>query len=182
MRPPGRVAVVTGSSRSTGAAIARCLGEHGASVVVNYVTDEQSADEVVQSIRANGKGGAIAVKANTATVEGGQLLLDEALKTFGRIDILVLNAGIMGSSTLNELNEAFFDNHFETNVKVPLFMAKAAANVLPSCESIIVRIPAQRSHHSCSAGGRIIFFSSSLTAASSKSAPLSALSLLTQPL
>lgn len=141
--------MITGSSRSTGAAIARCLGEHGANVVVNYVTDEKSADEVVQSIRSQGKGGAIAVKANTATVEGGELLLEEAMKTFGKIDILVLNAGIMGSKTLDDLDEAFFDNHFETNVKVPLFMAKAASQVMPS------------------PGGRIVFFSSSLTAASS---------------
>lgn len=144
----GKVAVVTGSSRSTGAAVARCLGEHGASVAVNYVTDSQSADEVVQAIRSYGKGGAIAVKANTATIEGGQLLLDEAMRTFGRIDILVLNAGVMGSKTLAEIDEGFFDACFETNVKVPLFMAKAAAQLLPT------------------PGGRIIFFSSSLTAAS----------------
>jgi 3-oxoacyl-[acyl-carrier protein] reductase len=128
----GKVAVVTGSSRSTGAAVARCLGEHGASVVVNFVTDSQSAEEVVQAIRSNGKGGAIAVKANTATVEGGQLLLDEAMRTFGRIDILVLNAGVMGSKTLAEMDEGFFDVCFETNVKVPLFMAKAAARLLPA--------------------------------------------------
>ncbi|KAJ2915907.1 hypothetical protein MD484_g4532, partial [Candolleomyces efflorescens] len=144
----GKVAVVTGSSRGTGAAVARCFGEHGASVVVNYVTDSQAADEVVQTIRSQGKGGAIAVKANTATIEGGQLLLDEAVKTFGRIDILVLNSGVMGSKTLEELDEPFFDMHFETNVKVPLFMAKAAAEVMPA------------------PGGRIVFFSSSLTAAS----------------
>lgn len=144
----GKVAVVTGSSRSTGAAVARSLGEHGASVVVNYVTDDASASAVVQSIRAFGKGGAIAVKANTATIEGGELLLEEAMKTFGRIDILVLNAGVMGSRTLEEVDEGFWDVCFETNVKVPVFMCKKAAEILPS------------------PGGRIIFFSSSLTAAS----------------
>ncbi|TFK22727.1 NAD(P)-binding protein [Coprinopsis marcescibilis] len=144
----GKVAVVTGSGRSTGAAIAKCLGEHGASVVVNYVTDAHSADEVVQAILAQGKGGAIAVKANTATMEGGQLLLDEAIKKFGHIDILVLNSGIMGSRTLAEIDENFFDQHFDTNVKVPLFMAKLAAPLLPS------------------PGGRIVFFSSTLTTTS----------------
>lgn len=151
--------------------MARCLGEHGATVVVNYVTDEKSADEVVQAIRAQGKGGAIAVKANTATLEGGQLLLDEAMKTFGRIDILVLNAGIMGSKTLDDLDEAFFDNHFDTNVKVPLFMAKAASEVLPSCTIALLisqSLTFAQAHTLLlsTAGGRIIFFSSSLTAAS----------------
>ncbi|KAF9525863.1 hypothetical protein CPB83DRAFT_896616 [Crepidotus variabilis] len=147
----GQVAVVTGSSRSTGAAIARCLGEHGANVVVNFVTDSLAADEVVQSIRSQGKGGAIAVKADASTVEGGRYLLDEALKTFGKVDILVLNSGIMGSKTLGDVDEAFFDTQFAINVKAPLFLAKAVAPLLPS--------------H----GGRIIFFSSTLTTSSAVS-------------
>ncbi|KAF8182336.1 hypothetical protein BJ912DRAFT_1061807 [Pholiota molesta] len=130
---PTAVAVVTGSSRSIGAAIARSLGEQGANVVVNYVQDSAAADEVVQAIRSQGKGGAIAIRADTSTLQGGQTLLAEAVKTFGKVDILVLNAGIMGSRTLAE---------------APLFLAKAAASILPS------------------PGGRIIFFSSSLTAAS----------------
>lgn len=125
---------MTGSGRSTGAAIAQGLGEQGANVVVNYVHDARSADETVQAIRSHGKGGAIAVQANTATIEGGQLLIDEAMKTFGRIDILVLNAGIMGSKTLDELDESAFDYHFDTNVKVPLFMVKSVARLLPSRE------------------------------------------------
>ncbi|TFK33618.1 hypothetical protein BDQ12DRAFT_690949 [Crucibulum laeve] len=144
----GKVAVVTGSSRSIGAAIAKTLGEHGAHVVVNYVNDSQAADDVVQSIRAQGKGGAIAVKANVGTLEGGQYLLDEAVKAFGRLDILVLNAGVMGSKTISEIDETFYDSHFDTNVKAPLFMAKAAAALIPS------------------PGGRIIFMSSSFTSAS----------------
>lgn len=112
--------------------MAKCLGEHGANVVVNYINDEKAAGDVVQSIRAQGKGGAIAVKADASTVEGGRLLLSEAVKTFGKVDILVLNAGIAGSRTLAELDEAFYDSHFNTNVKAPLFMAKAAVPLLPS--------------------------------------------------
>jgi 3-oxoacyl-[acyl-carrier protein] reductase len=104
-------------------------------VVVNYVTDAVAAEEVVQSIRSQGKGGSIAVCADTSTLQGGQHLLDEAVKTFGKIDILVLNAGIMGSKTLAEVDETFFDTHFDINVKAPLFMAKAAAAILPSRES-----------------------------------------------
>ncbi|KAJ3511433.1 hypothetical protein NLJ89_g4101 [Agrocybe chaxingu] len=144
----GKVAVVTGSARSTGAAVAKYLGEQGANVVVNYVNDASLADGVVQAIRSQGKGGAIAVKADTATLEGGQHLLDETMKTFGKIDILVLNAGTWGAKTLAETDEAFFDAQFNTNVKAPLFLAKAAAPLLQS------------------PGGRIIFFSSSLTASS----------------
>ena len=130
------MAVITGSSRSIGASIARHMGEHGANVVVNYVNDAAAADEVVQAIRAHGKGGAIAVRADTSTLEGGKLLLDEAVKTFGKIDILVLNAGVMGSKTLHEVDEAFFDSHFSINVKAPLFMVKAAVPLLPSRKEI----------------------------------------------
>ncbi|KAF8157828.1 hypothetical protein B0H34DRAFT_706289 [Crassisporium funariophilum] len=144
----GKTAVVTGSSRSIGAAVALCLGEHGANVVVNYIHDVKAADEIVQSIRSQGKGGAIAVQADASTLEGGKHLLEEAVKTFGKVDILVLNASIMGSKTLGEIDETFYDSHFDTNVKAPLFMAQAAAPLLPS------------------PGGRIIFFSSSMTAAS----------------
>lgn len=112
--------------------MAKCLGEHGANVVVNYINNEKAADEVVHSIRSQGKGGAIAVKADASTTEGGRLLLQEAVKTFGKVDILVLNAGIAGSRTLAEIDEAFFDAHFTANVKAPLFMAKTTVPLLPS--------------------------------------------------
>ncbi|KAJ7872492.1 hypothetical protein B0H14DRAFT_2721855 [Mycena olivaceomarginata] len=142
----GKIAVITGSSRSIGAAIAKHFGEQGAKVVVNYVNDTQAADGVVSSIKAAG-GSAVAVKADASTIAGGQHLLDEAVKAFGGIDIIVLNAGIMGSKLLADVDEAFFDAHFSTNVKGPLFLAKAAAPLLPA------------------PGGRIIFFSTSLTVA-----------------
>ena len=132
----GMVAVVTGSSRSTGAAIAICLGEHGANVVVNYVNDTNAAEEVVRVIRSQGKGGAIAVKADASTIEGGKLILDEAMKTFGRVDILVLNTGIMEARSLENLDETTFNAQFQINVKAPLFLVKAAAPLLPSRELI----------------------------------------------
>ena len=75
-------------------------------MVVNYMNDAKAADEVVQAM-SQGKGGAIAVKANAATMEGSQFLLDEAIRTFGHLDILVLNAGIMGSRPLAEIDESF---------------------------------------------------------------------------
>ncbi|KAJ6471724.1 hypothetical protein C8R47DRAFT_1297003 [Mycena vitilis] len=145
----GKIAVITGSSRSIGAAIAKHMGAQGAKVVVNYVSNAKAADEVVSAITA-AKGSAVAVKADTSTIAGGQHLLDEAVKAFGGVDILVLNAGIMGNKVLADVDEAFYDAHFATNVKGPLFLAKAAAPLLPPHAT----------------GGRVIFFSSSLTGAS----------------
>lgn len=156
----GKVALVTGSSKSTGAAIARSLAAQGASVVVNYSSDNKAAEEVAQQINGtsatssaprsifpsdstdpgtgNGhndqhisvKQQAITVKADSSTIAGGKYLLQETLRVFGRLDILVLNAGLMGGKTLGEIDEEFFDAHFAVNVKAPLFLVKAAAEVM----------------------------------------------------
>ncbi|KAF9494818.1 NAD-P-binding protein [Pleurotus eryngii] len=141
----GKVAIVTGSSRSIGAAVAKQLGLNGCNVVVNYVNDSAAADTVVSEIKAQNTGGnAIAVKADASTLDGGKSLIDAAVRTYGKLDILILSAGLMGSKPLADTDEAFFDAHILANVKAPLFTAKAAAAIMP-------------------AGGRIIFFSSSLT-------------------
>ncbi|TFK52655.1 NAD(P)-binding protein [Heliocybe sulcata] len=143
----GRVAVVTGSSRSIGASIAKRLAKDGASVVVNYVSNSAAAEEVISEINSKGPGKAIGVKADVSSISGAQALLDETVKQFGKLDILVLNAGVMASKVLAETDEKNFDDHININVKGPLFLTKAAAPLL-------------------TAGGRIIFFSTTLTKAS----------------
>ncbi|KAF8915568.1 hypothetical protein CPB85DRAFT_1432875 [Mucidula mucida] len=143
----GKVAIVTGSSRSIGAAIVRSMAEQGAKVVVNYVNNAQPADELVAQIKAQGKGDAVAIKADASTIAGGKSLIADTIRVFGKIDILVLNAGIMGSKPIADVDEAFFDDHVNCNIKGPLFMAKAVIEHLPT------------------PGGRLIFFSSCLTAA-----------------
>jgi len=124
-RLQGKVALVTGSSRSIGAAIAKRLAQDGASVVINYASNEAAAEEVADEINCFRSGAAVTVKANVSTVESCKHLLDETLKAFGRIDILALNAGIMGSKTLQDVDEKFFDDHFTTNVKGPFFLVQA---------------------------------------------------------
>jgi len=126
----GKVAVVTGSSRSIGAAAAKSLGAAGAKVVVNYATNASAAEGVVNDIKSVGQGDAIAVKADVFTVEGGKSLVDAAVAKWGRLDILVLTAGIMGSKPMVDVDEEFFDRHMHANVKAPLFTAKYAAQHL----------------------------------------------------
>ncbi|KAF8810825.1 NAD(P)-binding protein [Phlegmacium glaucopus] len=142
----GKVAIVTGSSRSIGAEIAKDLAKNGANVVVNYAANATAADEVVSFINAQGVGRAVACKADVSSIAGSNSLLTATLKEFGRIDILVLNAGIMGSKLIADVDEQFYDSHFAINVKGPLFLVKAAAPLLPD-------------------GGRIVFLSTSLTVA-----------------
>jgi len=143
----GKVAIVTGSSRSIGAAIAQRLAEDGANVIINYLYNSQAADEVINAINARGKGKAAGVQADASSSVGANQLLEETVKIFGKLDILVLNAGIMGSKVLADVDERFFDEHISRNVKGPLFLTKAAAPLLPD-------------------GGRVIFVSTSLTKAS----------------
>jgi 3-oxoacyl-[acyl-carrier protein] reductase len=129
-----KAVVVTGSSRSIGAAVVKRLARDGASVVINYASNEAAAKEVADEINATRSGAAVIVKADVSTVESCKYLLDETLKAFGRIDILVLNAGIMGMKTLRDIDEKFFDDHFLINVKGPFFLVQAAEKHLKEGE------------------------------------------------
>ena len=127
----GKVAIITGSSRSIGAEIAISLAKEGANVIINYVSNAAAADEVIATIKANGAGRAFGVKADVSSIAGAQALLNATLQEFGRIDIVVLNAGIMGTKTITDMDEHFFDSHFNINVKGPLFFVKLVAPLLP---------------------------------------------------
>jgi NAD(P)-dependent dehydrogenase (short-subunit alcohol dehydrogenase family) len=89
----GKVAVVTGASKGIGAAIAKRLSTAGAAVMVNYSYSKEDADRVVADIKAKG-GRAIAVKGDVARAEDVRQLFDETKKAFGRLDVLVNNAGV----------------------------------------------------------------------------------------
>jgi len=140
----GRVALVTGSSRGIGAAIVQRLAADGALVIVNYLKNSEAANSVVNAINSRREGAAIAVQADASTIAGGEKLLEECLRAFGRIDILVLNAGNAVQSTISDVEESFFYSTFNLHVKGPLFLTKSAAVHLPE-------------------GGRIIFISSYIT-------------------
>ncbi|CDO69675.1 hypothetical protein BN946_scf184851.g63 [Trametes cinnabarina] len=143
----GKVAIVTGSSRSIGAAIAKRLASLGANVVINYISSASAAQAVADEINNQGVGKAIIIKADVGSLQENRHLVEETLRQFGRIDILVLNAGVMENNVLQDVTEENFDKHFNTNVKGPLFLVQTVSPHLSS-------------------GGRVIFFSTSLTRAS----------------
>jgi 3-oxoacyl-[acyl-carrier protein] reductase len=121
----GRVAVVTGSSRGIGRAIAVKLASLGAKVVVNYNSSEEAAQEVVQEIASAG-GDAMAIKADVKDAEQAKALISAAQDSFGSVDILVNNVGITRDTLLMRMKEDDWDIVMETNLKGTFNCTKVA--------------------------------------------------------
>ncbi|WP_338700529.1 SDR family oxidoreductase [Streptomyces sp. Q6] len=121
----GKVAVVTGSGRGLGLAYAHALAAHGASVVVNDI-DEAVADAAVKSI-ADAGGTAVAEVVPVGTAEAADRLVARAVTEFGRLDILVTNAGILRDKVLWKMTDDDFDAVITTHLKGTFTCARAAA-------------------------------------------------------
>jgi NAD(P)-dependent dehydrogenase (short-subunit alcohol dehydrogenase family) len=115
MQLRGKVAVVTGSSRGIGKAIAERFARDGAKVVVNYVRSRKAGEAVVAGI-VKAKGEAIAVKADVARKAEAQRLVKAAIKAFGRLDILVSNAGIIIDRPFVDSTDEDWAAAIETNL------------------------------------------------------------------
>jgi 3-oxoacyl-[acyl-carrier protein] reductase len=135
----GKVAVVTGASKGIGAAIAKQLATEGAKVVVNYSSSKKDADKVVDEIAKDG-GKAIAVQANLSKQADIERLFADTKKAFGRLDVLVNNAGIYEFSPLENVTEEHFHKHFNLNVLGLLLASQAAAKLFDSAGGSIINI------------------------------------------
>lgn len=131
-----KVALVTGASKGIGAGIARRLAADGAKVVVNYASSKEGADKIVAEIAAAG-GKAVAVGADIRSKVEVDALIKAAIDHFGRLDIVVNNAGIYQFAKIEESTEALYRKQFDLNVLGPLLVAGAAAPHLGAGASII---------------------------------------------
>lgn len=131
-----RVAIVTGASKGIGAGIARQLAADGARVVVNYAASKGAADQVVAAIQAAG-GDAMAVAADVTQRGDVERLVHTAIAAYGRLDIVVNNAGVYQFARIEETSEALYRKQFDLNVLGTLLVAAAAAPHLGKGASII---------------------------------------------
>lgn len=122
-----KVALVTGASRGIGRGIAERLGSLGATVVVNYAREQSKAEAVVQAIAAAG-GRAVAVQADMSRVADIHRLFETTVEKFGRLDIVVANAGIAKNApSILDFTEADFDLLYGVNTKGAFFTLQQAA-------------------------------------------------------
>lgn len=139
-----KCAIVTGASRGIGSVVAKRLARDGFAIIVNYAGNLSQAQEVVAAIEAAG-GQAVAVQADVANAADVEQLFKQTLDTYGRIDVVVNNAGIMPLSAIAKGDVATFDKVIATNLRGTfLVLAQAAQHI--------------------SDGGRVIAFSSSVLA------------------
>ena len=125
MKLKEKTAIVTGSSRGVGRAIAEAYGKNGANVVVNYTSNQKAADKVVENIQNMGSG-AIAVKADVAQKADVERLVKAAMDQFGRLDILVNNAGFTRPAMMLKMEEEEWDQVVDIHLKGAFLCSQAA--------------------------------------------------------
>ncbi len=123
----GKIAVVTGSSRGIGRAIAAKLAEEGCKVVINYNEDKKGAEETQKIV---GKNNSIVVQADVSKSEDCKKLVESAIREFDGISILVNNAGVVLTKTLQETSEKDWDESMNINLKGAFLLSKYASHYM----------------------------------------------------
>ena len=134
-----KVAVVTGASKGIGAAVAKRLAIEGATVVVNYASSPEGAAQVVSEIERTG-GHALAVGGNVGDETATARLFETTRAAFGRVDVLINNAGVYAPAPLDALTTSEFHRHFNINVLGLLQATKAALSLFPETGASVVNL------------------------------------------
>ncbi|CRK11425.1 Trihydroxynaphthalene reductase PfmaI like protein [Verticillium longisporum] len=121
----GKVALVTGAGRGIGREMAMELGRRGAKVIVNYANSSESAEEVVQAIKKSGSD-AVAIKANVSVVDEIVSLFEQGVKTWGKLDIVCSNSGVVSFGHVKDVTPEEFDRVFNINTRGQFFVAREA--------------------------------------------------------
>ena len=155
-----KVMIVTGGSRGIGASICRSAAEQGAKVLVNYVSNSESAASVVKNIERNG-GDAIAVQADVTDMSSVQEMINQALESWSKIDILVNNAAIWKESHIDMMSDAIADETMSINFNgtlnciravIPTMIKQQSGSIINVSSTAAQRGEAFHSHYAASKG------------------------------
>ncbi len=135
----GKVALVTGAAKRIGRAIALSLAEHGAHVAITYLSSQQEAEQTIRDL-AEQDVEALAVRCDLRDPEGIDEALAEVISQFGRLDLVVNNAGMFESVALEDISVEQWDRIFATNTRAPFLVARAALPHLRAVQGRIVNI------------------------------------------
>lgn len=161
----GRVGVVTGGSRGVGRAVALRLAEAGANVVLSYAQRQAAAEQVARSCAEFGVE-AVAVRADVTKLDEAQALASAAVERFGRLDLLVANAGIWEGAPVEEMTEELWSRVIDANLKgtwaacraaVPVMKKQKRGNIVVISSTAGQRGEAGYSNYAASKGGQISF-------------------------
>lgn len=159
----GKTAIVTGASRGIGRATALRLAESGANVAVNYLNHKTDAEEVARLCEEKGVS-AFAVQADVSSLRDAQRLTAETLEKFGKLDILIANAGIWEGAPVSEMSEDLWDKVLDANLKgtwtvcreaATAFKRQNAGNIVIVSSTAGQRGEAGYSNYAASKGGQI---------------------------
>ncbi|SES37757.1 acetoacetyl-CoA reductase [Salipaludibacillus aurantiacus] len=125
----GKVALVTGGSRGIGASIVKELAKRGAEVAINYNSSKEAADEVIDEIEQFG-GTAVSFQADVSNLEQSRALVEQTIDHFGKIDILINNAGITRDRTFKKLSENEWREVIDTNLNSVYHTTSAVINLM----------------------------------------------------
>ncbi len=179
----GKVALVTGSSRGLGRAIAIKLGSHGAKVAVNYQSSEQEASNVAREIETYGVE-AITIKANVADSSEVKTMIRQIVDKWGKIDILVNNAGITKDNLLPRMSDSAWDDVINTNLRGAYLCTKfALRSMMDQFEGRIINISSLagivgnqgQANYSAAKGGLIAFTKSTAREVGSRNITVNAI-------
>src|SRR5581483_3973105 len=160
-----KIVVITGASRGIGAAAALRFAEAGASVVVNYLNSESAAYSIVKQIQSIGRP-ALAVRADVSKFDAAEFLVQATLSHFGKVDVLVGNAGIWEEAAIDKMTEADWDRTIDQNLKsifntcraaIPVLLEQGSGNIVTVSSTAGQRGEAFHSHYAASKGGIISF-------------------------
>lgn len=167
----GQTALVTGGSRGIGRAVVEVFAEVGMNVVINYERDERAASEAVRAAEKHGVG-ASAVAADVRSIAGAEALAREAIDRFGRLDVVVCNAGVWRGAPVESISEELWDDVIDINLKgtwtvcraaVPELKRRGGGRIIIVSSTAGQRGEANVSNYAASKGGQISFTKSLAT-------------------